>query len=274
MSQLAVMRAQLSTQMAADLQAVREEVSADMAEFFADHPIEIDDDYLAQKVSAGVFEYFAAHPVQPGADGAAGSPGRNPTFAEILDVVAVYLQTNPPAKGETGATGAAGQTGATGAAGRAPTAQEIAAGVAAYLAANPPAAGAAGQAGATGAAGQNATDAQVASQVAVWISAHPIGNRVDLGEVTFTDGGLIAVAGVREKTALALSGVKAGDRLALFPGTYRINGAAAIVGTPPLFMLGEAVCEVDGTIKALRFTGPALVLATVYTVTLRVSAFR
>lgn len=127
--------------------------------------------------------------------GAQGEPGRPPTHLEVLAAVTSYCDSRgncrgqPGATGATGpvgpagvqggagergsdgaqgATGAAGSNGKDGAPGRPPTAEEIAAAVDAYCAANNGCQGPAGAEGAPGATGPGPTDEQIAAAVELY----------------------------------------------------------------------------------------------------------
>lgn len=157
----------------------------------------------------------------------------------------------PGAKGERGLKGEAGSQGAQGSQGVKGETGSV----------GPKGdTGQSGAAGATGPAGANG--AQGIQGVAG--PAGPAGSPgfVALPNITLTDGGLIAIAGIRRKV-YACQGALVGDRIAVFPTE----------GTPVGYVIGDAWCVTANQVT-VNFSGPALVVLTNNVIPLKVVAFR
>lgn len=190
-----------------------------------------------------------------------------------------------PEKGDTGDTGSSGAAGATGAAGSSgPPGATGAAGPKGDTGDTGPT-GAAGSAGATGAAGAKGDKGDTGNTGSAGATGSPGatgatgatgaagGSGTALPNITVGETASIALlAGIR-KVVVACAGALVGDRIAVFPMTYQINGGASTPGTPPGYAIADACVTTAGNVT-VTITIPAIVLLGNYSIVCKVVAFR
>lgn len=87
-----------------------------------------------------------------------------------------------------------------------------------------------------------------------------------IGTVTLGQTAAIAIAlGIREVT-VALTGVVRGGRYITFCDSYRLNGAASVVGRPSGYAILDTVCNTDGQIT-VSINAPLLAIGSSYALT-------
>ena len=152
-------------------------------------------------------------------------------------------------KGDTGAQGQKGDPGAVGAKGDA---------------------GATGPAGATGAAGAKGDKGDTGATGATGPAGAPISA---LPDISITETSLVTLAIGLRKVTVTCAGALVGDRLQIFPQSYRLNGGASVNGTPPGYAVHDAVVTAANTV-VVTLTVPFLAVATTYAIACKAVAFR
>ncbi|MFS0736925.1 collagen-like protein [Sphingomonas sp. 1P06PA] len=112
-----------------------------------------------------------------------------------------------------------------------------------------------GDTGPTGAAGATGSQGAVGPAGATLV-----------GTVTLAQTATVAIAlGIREVT-VALAGTVKGGRYLAFCDSYRLNGAASVVGRPAGYALIDAVCNTAGQIT-ISLNAPLLAIGNSYALT-------
>lgn len=125
----------------------------------------------------------------------------------------------------------------------------------------PGAAGAAGIAGPTGAKGDTGAQGTAGAKGDPGTPGAAL-----VGTVTLTQTAAIALAlGIREVTA-TLAGTVKGQRYLAFCDSYRLNGAASVVGRPAGYAIVDCVCNADGQIT-VSVNAPLLAIGQSYALT-------
>jgi len=87
-----------------------------------------------------------------------------------------------------------------------------------------------------------------------------------VGTVSLGPTAVVAIAlGIREVT-VALAGTVKGQRYLAFCDSYRLNGAASVVGRPAGYAIVDCVCNTDGQIT-VSINAPLLAIGASYALT-------